>query len=268
MKRLLLTSFAALALAAPAYAQTDSCADDLTRVIALLEQVQTDWAENNLGQASTQLAEVQTQLEGYGDRCLTEQTENVFELTETGTFTNDFGVVTFQYPAGWSTLENNGSVMLYQDDVFRELVLNGTEPPVLSSGQVGIVVGVSVGEDMGYFEAEPEPTARLLVENLRESMPFGQESVMVDTSELKINDRDAARLTMVLETYALNALVVDMGVETNTYGPMFAVVGSLTARDEYEDSQELVEAIAATIEIEYDPEILGSSDRDGHGPGG
>jgi hypothetical protein len=249
MRHWLLAAFAVLAVAAPvdAQLQLDPCEDHLY-MADILKSGHPPQTEPAI-----------TPFKHEREYCLTEQ----------GSFTNDFGVVTFQYPAGWIFQIDDKSGVIFQDETLSDFVMDRLEPPAMAPGQVVIAVGVSVAEQMGYFEEDPEPTPALIVNVLSSGMPFAQEVLTVNTAEMKIDGRDAARITWVMETYALNVVLVDTGVDTtNGYGPLFAAVISVTAPDEYEAQVPLLEAIAVTTEIEYDPEILGGSDLDGHGPGG
>lgn len=258
MKRLLLTGLAALTFVSPTLAQTDRCEADLTRMIDLLEQVQTARAENSLGQASARLDEAQDLMDGYGARCLTGQATDALSLTETAEFVGDYGTVSFKYPTGWTTeIQDAMFALVYEDETLNGVDITSSEPPAMQSGQIALIAGAIQASDMGYFE-EGSPTPELIIKEMAEGITSPDGTELVSTEMLMINDRDAAIVTVASEAYALQVVIISLETSTLNDAPAFGIAASLTAPDEYETNRPLLEAFAGTIALDPSTASSGS----------
>jgi hypothetical protein len=161
-------------------------------------------------------------------------TENPLPLS----YTSVNGALTVNYPRGWVAEEQAGLVALASDDAaMREVVAQSA----LGAGQVGLIITPFSADTLaliGPANGVPNTTVLEFARVVGSLVLTGTPS---EPTEITINGRDAAYMTLTLGGNDSIAVVVEAG------GGAMAVVQAATASGELEQFQDTILAIAGTV---------------------
>ncbi|MCZ7539981.1 MAG: WD40 repeat domain-containing protein [Anaerolineae bacterium] len=144
------------------------------------------------------------------------------------------GTLKFTYPAGWVAVEEQGVVLLTNDEA-------ALEEDTVPSGMIGIVIAEPLAVRLVAYElsdTSPEGVAAAMAE----SISFGAIDVLPVPESFTLEGRDAARLSFSVEYGEVLVIAVDVGND-NT----LALV-AVTAPGEMGQFEQSILDVAASVE--------------------
>jgi hypothetical protein len=152
-------------------------------------------------------------------------------------YTSVNGSQTVNYPRGWVVEEQASLIALANNDATMRLVV---AQGALESGQAGLIIVPFSAETVALMSAggDDPTTVAGFVTNLASNIATGTPS---EATEITLNDKNAAYITLLLDTGDSIAIVVEVE------GGAYVLLQGATASGELEQFQDTFLAIAGTL---------------------
>ncbi|MEZ4669634.1 MAG: hypothetical protein R3E39_17145 [Anaerolineae bacterium] len=234
------------------HAQDATCDFDIGPITSLLETAQVEGANGNITEARRLLHEAGLILVELNVNCKDKvdlSAEKTIQLSHDGVN----GELTFNYPAGWVTGEEQAedfpNILIGSDPAALDKPLNGSKPPTFNSGEALIALGVMNTSMFGMPELGDAPKPADFIQQLLKS-GADELGTPSEVTTRTLNDHPAAWVTFTNSSdFGLLLMIMDMKLKLPDGSAQYVLLMGITSADEYPALQPTLESMAETIRL-------------------
>jgi hypothetical protein len=195
------------------------------------------------------MAAASVNLQEFQDTCdvREEMPPEDIELSQQFTLDAGPGTIKFSYPEGWETRDVDPEIVVFSaQSEALEIDFTSPDPPVLEEGQRLVLVTVA---DAGFFGESS--TDDLDPVSLLEGFAgvLGQQfGVVGETSSITLNDRRAAEVTFLGDTFEMQIVLVELGRDVR--GQAFGLFIGISAPDDVASIAGVARDMAETAQLQ------------------